>query len=578
MTTPLRVDDPPQLSLLTDTSHLPCIDAEDITARAAALTQALEVGGARLPDNVVRRVEAVLERIDGRLQLSVGHTVVALAGATGSGKSSLFNTIAGLDLTAVGVRRPTTSQATSCVWGSIDAEPLLDWLEIPTRHRTQRDSPLDNPGDSKGDALAGLVLLDLPDYDSTEEEHRRIVNRLLNFVDVFIWVTDPQKYADMTLHTQYLAPMARHQGTTVVVLNQADRLTADQVEVCRADLERLVRADGLTQASVTATSTVDGRGIGQLRDRLVTAVHQRTAATRRLAVDLTVCAEEVQDSLTAVHSPGAASVFTSANFASLTVPSSLVTALADAVGVPLIAQAVEDATVTAAIRATEWPVARGWRRVRQWKPLRRARTRDAVDQEPIVVVAEPSQAQQDRIDMTIRSWLREVVTGMPSRWVDSIDEVIAPAREQVVRAMREEIAGARVPVVSPGWWARLRRLHAVCLGIAAAGLAWSSLIGVWGMPQFVSLPDSRWGPVPISVFLVIAGCGSGVFFAQVAQVVAQRSALRLSAQVRQQWEATITDVFNEYLVEPIARILTEYQRARKAAVTATGGRTGAEQS
>ena len=37
------------------------------------------------------RPQEVVERATGRLRLSADHTVVAIAGATGSGKSSTFN-------------------------------------------------------------------------------------------------------------------------------------------------------------------------------------------------------------------------------------------------------------------------------------------------------------------------------------------------------------------------------------------------------------------------------------------------------------------------------------------------------
>ena len=100
-------------------------------------------------------------------RLSADHTVVAIAGATGSGKSSTFNALTGLELAAVGVRRPTTSWATACVWGSEGAEELLEWLGIPPRHQITRDSMLDSG--RRGPAeLDGVVLLDLPDHDSTE--------------------------------------------------------------------------------------------------------------------------------------------------------------------------------------------------------------------------------------------------------------------------------------------------------------------------------------------------------------------------------------------------------------------------
>ena len=69
------------------------------------------------------------------------------------------------------------------------------------------------------------MLLDLPDHDSTELSHRLEVDRLVQLVDVLVWVVDPQKYADAALHDRYLKPLAGHADVMMVVLNQADRLT-----------------------------------------------------------------------------------------------------------------------------------------------------------------------------------------------------------------------------------------------------------------------------------------------------------------------------------------------------------------
>ena len=59
-------------------------------------------------------------------------------------------------------------------------------------------------------ALDGLVLLDLPDHDSTEIDHRMEVDRLVQLVDMLVWVVDPQKYADAAIHDRYLKPLAQH--------------------------------------------------------------------------------------------------------------------------------------------------------------------------------------------------------------------------------------------------------------------------------------------------------------------------------------------------------------------------------
>src|SRR6187549_1875507 len=115
----------------------------DLGGRIDALNSAAEAARGRLDDDVVDQAQEVVERAAGRLRLSAEHTVVAIAGATGSGKSSTFNQLTGLELSAVGVRRPTTSWATACVWGSDGAQELLEWLGIPPRHQTTRDSMLD---------------------------------------------------------------------------------------------------------------------------------------------------------------------------------------------------------------------------------------------------------------------------------------------------------------------------------------------------------------------------------------------------------------------------------------------------
>ena len=80
------------------------------------------------------RADAVVAKVAERTALVGGHTVVALAGATGSGKSSLFNALVGDAVAKVGVRRPTTSTPTAAIWGDEPVGDLLDWLGVGTRH------------------------------------------------------------------------------------------------------------------------------------------------------------------------------------------------------------------------------------------------------------------------------------------------------------------------------------------------------------------------------------------------------------------------------------------------------------
>src|SRR5271166_2972240 len=132
-----------------------------LSGRLAALGALIEIGDARSgPDGfsneLLTEAKDLLNRADQRLMLSADHTVVSLAGGTGSGKSSLFNQLTGADFSAVGVTRPVTDEAHACVWGVAGSGPLLEWLGVPRRYRYARASAL-----SSGEAaMNGLVLLD----------------------------------------------------------------------------------------------------------------------------------------------------------------------------------------------------------------------------------------------------------------------------------------------------------------------------------------------------------------------------------------------------------------------------------
>src|SRR3712207_4387800 len=197
--------------------------------RLAALREAVEVADGRLEVPELARARTLLAKAGAREALGDA-TVVALAGATGSGKSTLFNALSGAEVSTPGVRRPTTGVAHATVWGDHGADRLLDWLEVPRRHRVEDPDP----------ALDGLVLLDLPDHDSVRLENRLEVDRLVELVDVLVWVLDPQKYADDAVHTRYLAPLAGHAGVLLVVLNQVDRLDEASAVACLTDLRRLL--------------------------------------------------------------------------------------------------------------------------------------------------------------------------------------------------------------------------------------------------------------------------------------------------------------------------------------------------
>jgi GTP-binding protein EngB required for normal cell division len=255
--------------------------------RLASLTELTRIGAERagsegFSQDLLTDAEALLRRSGERLRMSASHTVVALAGGTGSGKSSLFNALSGANFSPAGVMRPTTKHTHACVWGVEGAAPLLDWLGVQRRHRYARASALD-----EGEAsLTGLLLLDLPDHDSVVTGSAALVDRLVKLADMLVWVLDPLKYADASVHRRYLVPLAGHASVISVVLNQADTLAAEQVKDCEADLRRLLDAEGLTETSVLVTSALTGAGLDELRRALADAVAVRRAATDRITADI----------------------------------------------------------------------------------------------------------------------------------------------------------------------------------------------------------------------------------------------------------------------------------------------------
>ncbi|MPV37724.1 GTPase, partial [Georgenia subflava] len=256
------------------------------------LGRAVDLAEGHLPPPAVEAAQALVRRAAERQNLATGRTVVALLGATGSGKSSLFNALVGREIARAAARRPTTTRPLAAVWGDDDAAELLDWLEIP--ERTHVD-PVAAPtrAHERADDLSGLVLLDLPDIDSTALVHRQIAGRMADTVDVLVWVLDPQKYADAIVHRDYLSPMAAHADVTLVVLNQVDTLDpAERVGVLR-DLDTLLERDGLRGVEILATSARAGTGVAELRERIGSVAATARAARVRLAADVRTTADHL---------------------------------------------------------------------------------------------------------------------------------------------------------------------------------------------------------------------------------------------------------------------------------------------
>ncbi|WP_046571087.1 GTPase [Micromonospora sp. HK10] len=535
------------------------IDPDALIARLQAVQRFLDAADGLVPDTQLVAAHTVVERAGTRLALSGHHTVVALAGATGSGKSSLFNALARLDLSPVGVRRPTTGVAHACVWGPLEgASRLLDWIGVLPRHRFVRESPLDGDDES---GLHGLVLLDLPDFDSVQQAHRLEVDRLLGLVDLVVWVVDPQKYADRVIHTSYLREFHRHRDVTVVVLNQADRLPPAELPRVLGDLRRLLDADGLEGVPLLPTVAVDPAGLDGLRVELERTVAERQAALRRLAGDV----DSVVAGLTPLVGPEPPS--TRPGDASA---QELTAALAGAAGVPTVAGAVEAAYRHRAAGTTGWPLVRGWRRLRP-DPLRRLHLPGGAPDAPAeslvaaTSVPDPTAAQRSALNLAIRAVADRSAADLPAPWPATVTGAARSRLADLPDALDHAVAATDLGLTGrPLWWRVVGGLQWLVTLAAVAGLGWLVLgyaLRALGLP---ALDYPRLGTVPWPTVLLLGGLLAGLLVAALSRPVIRLAARRARQRAERRLLTSVGSVGEKYVLNPVWAVLARYGQAREA--------------
>lgn len=504
----------------------PARDVSDLPARLEALQFVVTEAPDQLDRRTAAAAERLLQRAGQRLRLSADHTVVALAGGTGSGKSSLFNALTGLDISQVGLRRPTTSAAYACVWGEDDATQLLDWLQVPPERRLGRESVLDAGAEAE---LHGLVLLDLPDHDSVEVEHRLEVDRLVDLVDILVWVLDPQKYADTAIHEHYLRPLRTYADVMLVVLNQADRLDPGQAQSCLEDLRRMLTDDGLGGVRTMLTSATSRVGVADLRAVLTGAVTSRESSARRIAADL----DALGDRLTRSAQP-------EADLARLeALAESTSDTLSELAGVSRVASAAEYDYRAAGRRRTAWP------------PLARRHRRDQAVPPLAVLRAD--------LDQAARSLAGGAATGLPQPWRARLERVAAAAAPGLADGLDEAVhAATQTPVRPPAWWRFGWIIQWLLLLVTLAGVGWA--VGM------VTTATRHW-PLAAAAVAGLVVAGAGILLGLSCAVVFDRAVTVRGEQLRQDVEhrlrAEVDTLTETSLLVPLRAELDTYDAVQR---------------
>ena len=533
-------------------------ERSDVAARLKGLSAAVEASRGRIDDEILAPAEMLSGRASERLSLSGEHTIVALAGATGSGKSSLFNSLTDLELAGVGVRRPTTSWALACAWGPDGAQGLLEWMGIPARHQVSRMSMLDHSSDDT--KLDGLVLLDLPDHDSTEVSHHLEMDRLVKYADLLVWVLDPQKYADAAIHDRYIRPMASYADVTLVVLNQIDRIPFEQRDRALEDVRRILAAEGLPGVKVVGVSATRGDGIEDLKREMATRIRAKSSAKGRLASDISAAADVIAQVGGTAAVPGISSADRKA----------LDNALVECAGVPQVVNAIAASTRRRAALRTSWPIIRWLGNLRK-DPLSELGLDSDMSLSALARAAVPgtSNVQRANAELAIRDLADKASVGLERPWRDAIRDASSPPGHDIIDSLDQAIHATSLGVSKSSWWWRVVQVVQILAFLAmVAGLGWWGAQGVASLTE-TDLPDiGEVEGIPLAAVVAGGALALGIVLDLLSRLVARIGGRSKARRVNKQLRAAIDQVSQQRVIAPVQAELDAYTAYRKGILAA----------
>lgn len=603
----------------------PAVAASPFARSVASLKEAISYGEGRVPETVLLDAAETLERLSQRRELSTEHTVIGFFGATGSGKSTLFNAIAGQNIALSAPTRPTTSTVQAAIWEAEGSEELLDWLGIDKRVYPQTqalaaegETTAGNKAGGNNKAVegaaapnavtepapglfnrirravggrgemrtrtGGLILLDMPDFDSVTTTNRDLAARMMRYVDVLVWVVDPQKYADAVIHRDFMVPLAASGAQALCVLNQADKLASAEVPAVIASLTRLLQAEGTEAhllAAPIAVSARTGEGVDVLRDLLAQVAAAKSLSLLRTDAQLRATASQLR-----TYAGGEGAVLAGAY--ALEAEQKLVKACYTSSQAEQVLQAATASYRRAAGQHTGWILTRWMSRLKA-DPLRRLHLgqqdekkssskaekpagmlgSDSENAPELVASSLPPLSAAQKADMAnaVRQYSKQMAARIDEPWKRSMKEAALSREAELPELLERDmmridygLGRTRAP------WVIFNALQWIALLSALVGVGWLTLIS--GMAylqiQLPPAPTPEGSPVPLPTLLLLLGILLGIASAGVGRLLTAMGSRYYARKLRGRLQTGVEKAVQSCVVAPVqleAKRLNSYRKA-----------------
>lgn len=597
----------------------PAVATSPFARSVASLKDAISYGEGRVPETVLLDAAETLERLSQRRELSTEHTVIGFFGATGSGKSTLFNAIAGQNIALSAPTRPTTSTVQAAIWEAEGSEELLDWLGIDKRVYPQTQALAAEGEATEGNKATGgvaapnavtepapglfnrirravggrgemrtrtggLILLDMPDFDSVTTTNRDLAARMMRYVDVLVWVVDPQKYADAVIHRDFMVPLAASGAQALCVLNQADKLAPAEVPAVLASLTRLLQAEGTEAhllAAPIAVSARTGEGVDVLRDLLAQVAAAKSLSLQRTDAQLHATASQLR-----TYAGGEGTVLAGAY--ALEAEQKLVKACYTSSQAEQVLEAATASYRRAAGQRTGWILTRWMSRLKA-DPLRRLHLgqqeetksaskaeksagmlgSDSENAPELVASSLPplSAAQKAGMANAVRQYSKQMAASIDEPWKRSMKEAALSREAELPELLERDmvridygLGRTRAP------WVIFNALQWIALLSALVGVGWLTLIS--GMAylqiQLPPAPTPEGSPVPLPTLLLLLGILLGIASAGVGRLLTAMGSRYYARKLRGRLQTGMEKAVQSCVVAPVqqeAKRLNAYRKA-----------------